>query len=151
MYNKVFLSTTFPHCPAMKFAQLFLLFFYLLHFILYRNVPRFCNCVMVVVELLISCVLFFHLYISIDWSSLFCSLLVSLSFNRICISLCPAIRVHLPFLISVPQHMKLQKPLNELFLWVVQSATQYDHLYCDTFMYGVSDLLEVCEYLPKIF
>jgi len=47
--------------------------------------------------------------------------------------------------------MKLQKPLSELSLCEVQSATQYDHLYCDTFMYGVSDLLEVCEYLPKIF
>ena len=47
--------------------------------------------------------------------------------------------------------MKLQKSLHELSLWVVQSATQYDHLYCDTFMYEVSDLLEVCELFPLIF
>jgi hypothetical protein len=49
-------------------------FLHFLHFIWYRNVPKFCVCV-ILIKLLISCLLFFHVCIRIYFAYLFCSLL----------------------------------------------------------------------------
>ena len=84
-------------------------FLHFMYFILYRNMPKFCICLMLV-ELLISCLLFF---LCMHKNLLFMYFLLPpwcLSFNRICIALYPAIRRHLTFLMSLPEHMKLQSP-----------------------------------------